>query len=123
MTTLAALKFIAVEYSPSKQLVNDTIYSIPNKRGLGAFVFEPTLAGNVWSDPMFNTSGTAISSQMAIYDGIAATYGFGCPDEWQDADAMIENITQIPVCVKRMSRYLNRDNDSDSELTTEVGMR
>ena len=39
--------------------------------------------------------------------GIAATYGFGCPDEWREADAMIENITQTPVCVKRMLKYLN----------------
>jgi arabinogalactan endo-1,4-beta-galactosidase len=71
----ANLLFVAVEYSPSKQLVNDTIYNLPNKRGLGAFVFEPTLAGNVWSEPMFNTGGTALSQYMTIYENIAATYG------------------------------------------------
>lgn len=65
------LQFIAVEYSTSKQMVNDTIFNIPNKRGLGAFVWEPTF----WNETMFDSSGKAVSRYMSIYDNIAATYG------------------------------------------------
>jgi arabinogalactan endo-1,4-beta-galactosidase len=65
------LTFIAVEYSTSKQLVNETIFNIPNKRGLGAFIWEPTY----WSETLFDSSGKALSQYMSIYDTIAATYG------------------------------------------------
>lgn len=74
-STLAAsypdLKFMAAEYSDSKQLVNDTIYDIPDQRGLGAFIWEPT----GWGEAIFDGSGRAISQYMSVYDNIAATYG------------------------------------------------
>ncbi len=67
----AKLLFLAAEYSDSKQLVNDTIYNIANKRGLGAFIWEPTN----WGEMAFSSSGQALSQYMSIYDSIAATYG------------------------------------------------
>jgi arabinogalactan endo-1,4-beta-galactosidase len=67
----AKLLFVAAEYSDSKQLVNDTIYNIPSKRGLGTFIWEPTN----WGEMAFNSSGQALSQYMSIYDNIAATYG------------------------------------------------
>jgi arabinogalactan endo-1,4-beta-galactosidase len=67
----AKLLFVAAEYSDSKQLVNDTFYNIANKRGLGAFIWEPTN----WGEMAFSSSGQALSQYMSIYDNIAATYG------------------------------------------------
>ncbi len=34
--------------------------------------------------------------------GIAAAYGFGAAEEWQDADAIIETIAQAPGCLRDM---------------------
>ena len=70
-STYPNLKFVAAEYSDSKQLTNDTFYNIPNKRGLGTFLWEPTN----WGEMAFNSSGQALSQYMTIYDNIAATYG------------------------------------------------
>ncbi len=33
--------------------------------------------------------------------GIAATYGFGSPEEWRDADACINSISELPRCVEK----------------------
>jgi arabinogalactan endo-1,4-beta-galactosidase len=62
---------VAAEYSDSKQLTNDIIYGIASKRGLGAFIWEPTN----WGEMMFDGSGKALSQYTTIYDNIAATYG------------------------------------------------
>jgi len=70
-TTYPNLLFLAAEYSDSKQLVNDTIFNIPNKRGLGTFIWEPTN----WGEMAFDSNGRAISQYMTVYDHVAATYG------------------------------------------------
>lgn len=70
-TTYPNLLFMAAEYSDSKQLVNDTVYNIANKRGLGAFIWEPTN----WGEMMFSSSGQLLSQYATIYDNLAATYG------------------------------------------------
>lgn len=69
-TTYPNLQFMVAEYSPDKQMANDLMYNLPNKRGLGAFVWEPTN----WGEQMFDATGKALSQYTAIYDGLAATY-------------------------------------------------
>jgi arabinogalactan endo-1,4-beta-galactosidase len=65
------LTFVAAEYSPAKQQVNDLMFNLPGKRGLGTFIWEPTN----WGERMFDASGNALPAYMAIFDNIAATYG------------------------------------------------
>ncbi len=65
------LQFVVAEYSPDKQMVNDLMYNLPNKRGLGAFLWEPTN----WGEQIFDATGRAVPEYMSLYDNIAATYG------------------------------------------------
>jgi arabinogalactan endo-1,4-beta-galactosidase len=70
-TSFPNLNFVAAEYSDSKQIVNDTIFNIANKRGLGTFIWEPTN----WGEMMFNNSGQLLSQYATLFDNVAATYG------------------------------------------------
>jgi arabinogalactan endo-1,4-beta-galactosidase len=75
LSTLASrypnLRFVVAEYSTQKQMVNDLMFNMPNRRGLGTFIWEPTS----WSERAFDNNGQAIASYMTIYENIAATYG------------------------------------------------
>jgi len=70
-TAYPNLQFAVAEYSPVKQMVNDLMYNLPSKRGLGTFIWEPTN----WGERMFDNSGTALSQYTSVYDNLAATYG------------------------------------------------
>jgi arabinogalactan endo-1,4-beta-galactosidase len=75
LSTLASrypnLRFVVAEYSTQKQMTNDLMFNMPNRRGLGTFIWEPTS----WSERAFDSNGQAIASYMTIYENIAATYG------------------------------------------------
>jgi arabinogalactan endo-1,4-beta-galactosidase len=75
LSTLASrypnLRFVAAEYSTQKQMVADLMFNLPNRRGLGTFIWEPTS----FSERAFDSSGQAIASYMTVYENIAATYG------------------------------------------------
>jgi arabinogalactan endo-1,4-beta-galactosidase len=72
-----SLKFMIAEYSAEQRAAHDTMRSLPNGRGLGAFNWDPTRAYSTHpNDPLFKTNGewnnyVAIPERMAIYDTIA----------------------------------------------------
>ncbi|HWA75342.1 MAG TPA: glycosyl hydrolase 53 family protein [Polyangiaceae bacterium] len=87
-TTFAALatrypnlKFIVAEYSSQQRAANDTMFNLPNKRGLGTFNWDPTRSYETHpNDPLFSTNGAwnrfvAIPEKMALYEKMAKDYG------------------------------------------------
>lgn len=75
------LKFIIAEYSAQQRAANDTMFNLPNKRGLGTFNWDPTRSYETHpNDPLFTTNGAwnrfvTIPSMMALYDKMAKDYG------------------------------------------------
>jgi arabinogalactan endo-1,4-beta-galactosidase len=80
-TSYPNLKFMIAEYSAEQRAAHDTMRSLPNGRGLGAFNWDPTRAYATHPNhPLFTNDGTwnhyvANDSLMKIYEGIAADYG------------------------------------------------
>jgi arabinogalactan endo-1,4-beta-galactosidase len=84
-TALAAkypnLKFIIAEYSAQQRAANDTMFNLPNRRGLGTFNWDPTRAYDTHPNhPLFTTNGAwnrfvAIPEMMALYQKMAIDYG------------------------------------------------
>ncbi|MDF3070050.1 MAG: galA [Polyangiaceae bacterium] len=87
-TTFAALaadypnlKFIIAEYSAQQRAANDTMFNLPNGRGLGTFNWDPTRSYDTHPNhPLFTTNGAwnrfvAIPEMMALYDKMATDYG------------------------------------------------
>jgi arabinogalactan endo-1,4-beta-galactosidase len=75
------LKFIIAEYSSQQRAANDTMFNLPNKRGLGTFNWDPTRSYDTHpNDPLFTTDGVwnkfvAIPEKMALYEKMAKDYG------------------------------------------------
>ncbi len=87
-TTFAALatgypnlKFIIAEYSAQQRAANDTMFNLPNGRGLGTFNWDPTRAYETHPNhPLFSTNGAwnrfvAIPEMMSLYEKMATDYG------------------------------------------------
>jgi arabinogalactan endo-1,4-beta-galactosidase len=80
-TRYPQLKFIIAEYSAEERAANDTMYRLPDGRGLGTFNWDPTRAYDTHPNhPLFSTLGAwnhfvAIPEQMAVYDQMATDYG------------------------------------------------
>jgi arabinogalactan endo-1,4-beta-galactosidase len=71
------VKFLIAEYNPEVRLANKAMRDIPNKRGLGTFLWEPTESGS-WGDALFTRSGntyTAIPARFQEYDALKREYG------------------------------------------------
>jgi arabinogalactan endo-1,4-beta-galactosidase len=75
------LKFVIAEYSAQQRAANDTMFNLPNGRGLGTFNWDPTRAYETHpNDPLFSTNGAwnrfvAIPEKMALYEKMAQDYG------------------------------------------------
>lgn len=75
------LKFIIAEYSAEQRAANDTMFNLPNGRGLGTFNWDPTRSYETHPNhPLFRTNGAwnrfvAIPELMALYDEMAEDYG------------------------------------------------
>jgi arabinogalactan endo-1,4-beta-galactosidase len=75
------LKFLIAEYSAEQRGAGDTMYGVPNKRGLGTFNWDPTRSYDTLpNDPLFSTNGAwnryvAIPAKMALYEQMAKDYG------------------------------------------------
>jgi len=76
-----ALKFMIAEYSAQQRAANDTMFNLPNQRGLGTFNWDPTRAYDTHPNhPLFTSNGAwnrfvAIPELMALYDKMATDYG------------------------------------------------
>ena len=71
------LDFVIAEYGPEARRASEIVRDIPDRRGLGTFVWEPTQSG-VWGPSMFSNSGDTYQAQSEafdIYDGIRADFG------------------------------------------------
>jgi arabinogalactan endo-1,4-beta-galactosidase len=71
------LSFVVAEYNPEAKLLNKTMRDLPNKRGLGTFLWEPTETGS-WGQALFTRSGnvyTAIPARFQEYDALRRDYG------------------------------------------------
>ena len=77
-TQFPSLKFIVAEYGPDQRIANDTMWNMPNQRGLGTFNWAPTQAG-FWNEPnhhLLTRSGSTLTVQpdMALYDQMVTAY-------------------------------------------------
>ncbi|MBN2197401.1 MAG: glycosyl hydrolase 53 family protein [Polyangiaceae bacterium] len=66
------LSFVVVEYSEEKRAVNDMVFALPDRRGLGTFVWEPTW----WGEALFDREGSALVANelLGLYDQMARDY-------------------------------------------------
>jgi len=75
------LKFMIAEYSAQQRAANDTMFNLPDHRGLGTFNWDPTRAYDTHPNhPLFTTNGAwnrfvAIPELMALYEKMATDYG------------------------------------------------
>lgn len=71
------LDFLVVEYNPEARLLNDIMRALPNGRGRGTIVWEPTESGS-WGEALFNWSAgnvyTAIPARFQVYDQIRSQF-------------------------------------------------
>jgi arabinogalactan endo-1,4-beta-galactosidase len=80
-TRYPKLKFIVAEYSAEQRAVNDTMFNLPDHRGLGSFNWDPTRAYDTHpNQALFSTNGAwnkyvAIPELMALYEQMAKDYG------------------------------------------------
>ncbi len=62
------LKFVMAEVDAQAVVANDIMLGLPDGRGLGTFIWEPT-ANNV-GQALFDNRGAVISEKMAQYDQV-----------------------------------------------------
>ena len=87
-TTFAALaerypdlKLMIAEYSAEQRAANDTMFDLPNHRGLGTFNWDPTRSYDTHPNhALFTTDGAwnklvAVPELMALYEQMAKDYG------------------------------------------------
>jgi arabinogalactan endo-1,4-beta-galactosidase len=83
----AAFKFILAEYAVDAtnsttimstiRGTNDVVRNLPNSRGFGTLIWEPT-HGGAWGEGLFTWSGNnnnAIAARFSMYDQMRAVYG------------------------------------------------
>ena len=63
------IKIAVAEYSDNHQRVNDIVFNLPDEKGLGTFVWEPTSYG----DALF--TGSSTNARMDLYPEMAKAYG------------------------------------------------
>jgi arabinogalactan endo-1,4-beta-galactosidase len=72
------LKFVIAEYGPEARAANDLLFALPDKRGLGSFVWEPTHAGS-WNTghTLFDAIGSQYTAtpDLLLYDQMKSAYG------------------------------------------------
>jgi arabinogalactan endo-1,4-beta-galactosidase len=75
------LKFIIAEYSAEQRAANDTMFNLPNRRGLGTFNWDPTRSYETHPNhALFTTNGAwnrfvADPALIGLYDKMALDYG------------------------------------------------
>jgi len=80
-TKYPKLKFMIAEYSAQQRAANDTMFNLPDHRGLGTFNWDPTRAYDTHPNhPLFTTDGAwnrfvADPALMSLYEKMATDYG------------------------------------------------
>lgn len=76
-TTFSDLSFVIAEYNPERTQANQIMHDLPNGRGLGTFLWEPTQGGE-WGSSLFTWSGKTAQANAVDFqefDSIAASVG------------------------------------------------
>ncbi len=71
LATRYGKEIIVAEYSQFKRPVNDITFGLPNGKGKGTFIWEPTS----WGEPFFNSNGSTIPSLINLYNQMYIDYG------------------------------------------------
>ncbi len=81
--TFPNLKFMAAEYNADPadgtelRAINDILFGLPDHRGVGTFIWEPTRSG-AWGPGLFTVSGqkySTVPSSIDQYDRMKSAYG------------------------------------------------
>jgi arabinogalactan endo-1,4-beta-galactosidase len=68
---------LAVEYGPMQREINDVVFGLPTRQGLGAFNWEPTRQGK-WNSghALFSASGDqyTATADLSLYDSMTTAY-------------------------------------------------
>jgi arabinogalactan endo-1,4-beta-galactosidase len=71
------IKLIAAEYGPMQREINDVLFALPDRQGVGTFDWEPDTQGD-WNagHVLFTRSGNTYTAQpdLALYDQMKADY-------------------------------------------------
>jgi arabinogalactan endo-1,4-beta-galactosidase len=67
------LSFIVAEVAYETAESNEIMHNLPDHRGLGTFIWEPTQRGN--QQQLFDNNGAVIPEKMAHYDKLVKDYG------------------------------------------------
>jgi arabinogalactan endo-1,4-beta-galactosidase len=67
------LSFLIAELAFEITESNQIMHSLPDHRGLGTFVWEPTQSGN--RQQLFDNTGAVIPEKMVLYDKVVKDYG------------------------------------------------
>jgi arabinogalactan endo-1,4-beta-galactosidase len=72
-TRYPTLSFMIAEYSHEKRAANDLMHGMPDRRGLGTFIWEPTR----WMEAVFDRDGQryVANQHLDVYSQIATDYG------------------------------------------------
>ena len=60
------LKFVIAEYNPERTRANLLLHDLPDKRGLGTFLWEPTRSG-AWGNALFTQSGDTLTANAVDF--------------------------------------------------------
>lgn len=73
VTRYPTLSFVIAEYSQEKRAANDIMRGLPDQRGLGTFIWEPTR----WMEAVFDRQGQRYDGNALLdtYSKIAGDYG------------------------------------------------
>lgn len=76
-TKFPNVKLFAAEYGPMQREINDVVYGLANRQGIGTFNWEPTTQGD-WNTghDLLRRSGSTYTTQpdLALYDPMMAAY-------------------------------------------------
>jgi arabinogalactan endo-1,4-beta-galactosidase len=77
VTKFPNLQFVAAEYGPLEREINDVLFGLSNKQGLGTFNWEPTEQG-AWNTghSLFTAAGNTntATADLALYDAMKTAY-------------------------------------------------
>jgi arabinogalactan endo-1,4-beta-galactosidase len=73
VTRYPKLSFIIAEVAYETADSNEIMHHLPDHRGLGTFIWEPTQNGN--QQGLFDRNGAVIPEKMALYDKVVKDYG------------------------------------------------
>jgi arabinogalactan endo-1,4-beta-galactosidase len=75
VTRYPDLDFVIAEYSHEKRRANDIMFGLPDRRGLGTFIWEPTR----WMESIFDRDGQRYdgNQHLETFSQIASDFGVG----------------------------------------------